>query len=292
MKVLGNLGVLVALVASVFVSNVFSQTEKLGPVTYTPVKGWKKTVKENIVTFSEIDSAAGRFCTITLYGQAPGAGSAGADFAREWNNLVMKPFAAPASPKTETEIIGDWTATGGGAAVDLNGIPAIAFLTVLSGNGKTVSILGLFNHESYLAKLVAFNTGIEIDKTHVASVPRPPRETAVQPTAMATMNVNALAKEFQDNEVRANQAWIGKRVRVSGIVNTISIVASGHIEMTFKTSITNYNMARCHFNKSQSAGVATLTAHTEGTVEGTVRGLGGGFDNSKTYFLLDDCIVP
>ena len=66
----------------------------------------------------------------------------------------------------------------------------------------------------------AFVTGIDIDKT-AAGVPAvgPARAPTV---STASMNVNALAKEFQDNEVRANQVWIGKRVRVNGTVNSIS----------------------------------------------------------------------
>lgn len=289
-----GLGLLTILLTYLCVSPTFAQSEKLGGVTFTPPKGWKKTAKENIVTYSQINETTGKYCVITLYGETPGTGSSKDDFTREWNNLVVKPLGAAANPETETELVEGWTAIAGGAAVDFQGIRSIAFLTVLSGGGKTVSILGLFNDESYLPNLVAFNSSIGIAQTSVAATPTstpdsPPRSAA---TTSAAMNVNALAKEFQDNEVRANQMWIGKRVRVNGIVNTIQIVADGSIQLTFKTSITNNNMARCHFNKSQSSGVATLTAHVEGTVEGTVRGLGGGFDNSKTFFLLEDCVVP
>lgn len=38
--------------------------------------------------------------------------------------------------------------------------------------------------------------------------------------------------------------------------------------------------------------VGAINAHEQATVEGTVRSLGGGFDNSKAYFLLEDCTVP
>lgn len=271
----------------------FCQTEGLGTVSYTPPKGWKKSPSENIVTFSELNEATGRFCTITLYGATPGTGNPQSDFAREWNNLVVKPFKGDADPKTETEAADGWTAIAGGAAVDFRGAKALALLTVFSRGGITVSVLGIFNDDAYSNQLTAFVTGMDMDKT-VAENPSHLREEPGPAPAASTaaMNVNALAKEFQDNEVRANQQWIGKRVRVYGIVNTIVIAGDGSVELTFKTSITNYNMARCHFNKSQSSGVATLTAHTEGTVEGTVRGLGGGFDNSKAYFLLEDCTVP
>ena len=142
----------------------FSQTEKLGPVRFSPPKGWTKTPKENIVSFSDINQANGKFCIITLYGATSGTGAAKTDFAREWNNLVIKPFAVASNPETETETMGGWVVTAGGTAVDVQGGKALAFLTVLSGEGRTVSVLGLFNDESYLPKLVAFTSSIDIDK--------------------------------------------------------------------------------------------------------------------------------
>jgi hypothetical protein len=272
---------------------VFTQTEKLGAVAYSPVKGWKKTAKENIVTFSEIDTAAGKFCTITLYGATPGTGKAESDFAREWNNLVVKPFGGGASPKTETEIIGDWTAIGGGAAVDFSGTPAIAFLTVLSREGSTVSILGVFNDESYLTKLVAFNSSIEIDKPAV-QIPAP-REAPLPPAASGaatTMNAGSLVREFEVNEIRAGQTYIGKVVRIYGTINSILVGKDGKIAITFKSTLGAYGNARCYFNPSQSSRVAALSAHTEATVQGTVRGWEGGYSGAKVFVFLDDCIVP
>lgn len=273
---------------------VFSQAEKLGAVSYTAPKGWARSAKENIVTFSEIDKAKGNFCFITLYGATPSAGNPQADFAREWNDLVVKPFGGEKAPKTEAVPDDGWTGVAGGGPIEFQGTKAFALLTVISGFGRTVSILGILNDDSFLPQLQAFVEGMDLDKPAATTAGPSPgsMQTAPASAASTVMNVNGLAKEFQDNEVRANQVWIGKRVRVNGVVNSISIVADGSIQLTFKTSITNNNMARCHFSKSQSASVASLTAHQEATVEGTVRGLGGGFDNSKTYFLLDDCTVP
>ena len=275
--------------------SAFAQTERLGTVSYTPVKGWKKTVKGNVVSFSELNETAGTFCIITLYGETRGTGNAQSDFKREWNNLAVKALGAEADPKTETEMADGWTMTAGGSAVEFQGTKAVAFLSVLSGQGTTVSILGVFNDESYLAKLVAFNSGIEMDKT-VAKVPviqdDEPSEPATTVTAAAAMHVAALVKEFENNEVRANQQWIGKRVRVYGTVNTIEIARNGNIEMTFKSSISTYNMGKAFFNKSQSSRVSALNSHEQATIECTVKGMGGGFDNSKAYLLLENCIVP
>lgn len=273
---------------------VFCQTEKLGIVQYTAPKGWNKTAKENVVAFSKINRATGIFCIITLYGTTPGTGNPQSDFKREWNNLVVKPLNAEANPKTETVAADGWTIIAGGAAVEIQGSKAAVLLTVMSGGKRTVSILGVFNDDSYTNQLAAFSSSIELPEA-VSETPAPrPEESLPQAPSpnIATMHAAALVKEFENNEIRANQVWVGKRVRIYGTVNTIESDRNGQIVLTFKSSVTTYKNARCFFNKSQSSRVAALSAHTEATVEGTVRGLGGGFDNSKAFLLLENCVVP
>lgn len=274
--------------------SVFSQTERLGLVQYTPPKGWTKNLKENVVTFSDINQASGQFCFITLYGATTSVGTPQQDFAKEWNNLVVKPWSAETNPKTETEKVDGWTAIAGGGAIDFQGNKSFAFLTVLSGFGKTVSVLGILNNDSYLVPLQAFVERMDIDKS-IANVQPPTterNERAPRSDSIVTMHAAALVRKFENNEIRANQTYIGKRVRITGTVNTIVINSAGQIVLTFKTSITTYNMARCYFPKSQSSRVGALNSHVEATVEGTVKGLGDGFDNSKAYLVLENCIVP
>lgn len=274
--------------------SVFSQTEKLGVVQYTAPKGWAKNQKENIVTFSEVNQASGRFCFITLYGATPSVGTPQADFAKEWNNLVVKPWSAEASPKTETQNVDGWTAIAGGSQIEFNGTKAFALLSVLSGFGKTISVLGILNDDSYMVPLQAFLEKMDVDKS-IANVQAPPPEPT-QPAQLSektlTMHAASLVKEFENNEIRANQTYTGKRVRITGTVNTIEINKAGQIVLTFKSSISTYGMARCYFPKSQSSRVGALNAHELATVEGTVKGLGDGFDNAKAYVVLENCIVP
>lgn len=183
-----------------------AQTEKLGAVQYTPVKGWKKTAKENVVTFSEVDQTGGKFCIITLYGVTAGTGKAESDFAREWSNLVVKPLGAEANPKTETEVADGWTMIAGGAPVDFQGSKAVAFLTVLSNAGRTVSILGMFNDESYLTKLVAFSSSLDIEKETVAVAPviSPPQKDSfgrlIIPMPARQLTLADLVGEWGEND--------------------------------------------------------------------------------------------
>jgi len=78
------------------------QAERLGIVQYTPPTGFNKTSKDNVVAFSTLNQATGRFCIITVYGATAG-GNPKNDFDSEWNNLVVKTLQPGANPQTETE---------------------------------------------------------------------------------------------------------------------------------------------------------------------------------------------
>lgn len=154
-----------------FVPNkAFGQTEKLGIISYTSPKGMTKTPKENVVGFSQYNQTTGEFCIITLYGAKVSSGNPTSDFTAEWNNLAVQTLKAEANPKTETQMEDGWTIIAGGSAIDSDGVKGVAFLTVISGFGKTVSVLSVFNAESSMSQISAFIGGLDLDKT-VAATP-------------------------------------------------------------------------------------------------------------------------
>lgn len=279
------------IVCLAFSHAVLAQKESLGAVKYTPPTGWTKTEKENVVTFSEVNQAAGTFCLITLYGAHSSTGSPHTDFTGAWNNLVVKPWGAAANPETATEKAEGWTVIGGGSQIDFQGNKALAFLNVVSGFGKVVSVLTILNAESYVPQMRAFMEGIDVDKS-VAQIESPAAPPTQPSSNAATMHAAALVKEFENNEIHALETYGGRRVRINGTVNSIEIDRSGRIVLTFKSSISTYKMARCYFPGSQSSRVGALKAHEPATVEGTVKGLGDGFDNTKAFLVLEDCVVP
>lgn len=166
------LGLSVALLACLSMpQTALCQTEKFGIVSYTPPAGWTKTAKEDRVAFSVLNQSTGGFCIITIFGATPSSGSPQNDFQSAWNALVVKPFQAEANPTTQTDSEDGWTAVIGGAGIDFQGNKALVSLTVYSGFGKSVSVLGVLNDQSYLPPLQAFVVGITLDKT---ASPAPP----------------------------------------------------------------------------------------------------------------------
>ncbi|CAN5457321.1 hypothetical protein BH10ACI3_BH10ACI3_28240 [soil metagenome] len=149
---------------------IYSQTEKLGIVKYTPPPVMTKTIKENVVLFSEFNQATGKYCLITVYGATPGTGNAKTDFVREWTNLVVKQMKTEdANPKTDTSAADGWTILAAGSSVESEVGKALAFLTVISGTGRTVSILAVFNDPAYVKQVDTFIGGIDLDKPAAAA---------------------------------------------------------------------------------------------------------------------------
>lgn len=143
---------------------LFCQAEKLGIVKYTSPKGMTKLPKENVVSFSELNQQTGKYCIITLYGATPGTGNAESDFKREWNNLVVKMMKVEANPTTDTSTADGWTILAGGSAVESEMGKSVAFLTVVSREVTTVSILAVFNDPAYVKQVDTFISAIAMDK--------------------------------------------------------------------------------------------------------------------------------
>ena len=193
---------------------VAGQVEKLGIVQYTPPKGMSKTVKENVVAFSELNQATGTYCIITLYGATPGTGNPKSDFTREWNNLVVKTMKAETSPKTETQAADGWTVTSGGSEVESDVGKAAGFLTVISGQEKTVSILAVFNDPAYVKQVDAFISGIDLDKTAgpaintASTVPAFVNGKLVIPLPSRQLTVSDLAGEWGEDAQRISTTYV------------------------------------------------------------------------------------
>ena len=106
---------------------------------------------------------------------------------------------------------------------------------------------------------------------------------------MTTVHAGKLVIDFEGNEVRANQVYVGKGVRISGTVNSIEILKDGRIALTFHSPAAGYAHTRCYFNKSQSSQLAEMRGGQEVIVEGTVRGFS---DSLKRYVEVENCVIP
>ncbi len=232
------IGLFVTLMFCLFIPQMgFCQTEKLGIVNYTPPQGWTKTPKENIVAFSHIKQT-GQFCIITLYGATNGTGNPNGDFTREWNNLVAGLMKPDENPKPDTQSAEGWTILSGGSPVVAETGKALAFLTVISGFGNTVSILAVFNDPAYVKQVDAFIGAIEMDKpaepakTSVASAPPAVDEDGnlIIPVPTRQLTISDLAGEWGEGDTRLATAYYSS--------NTGNYVGTDRVAFKTKHAIT------------------------------------------------------
>jgi len=127
------------------------------------------------------------------------------------------------------------------------------------------------------------------EATQASSTQASSAPTSPQNAPSANVNAGKLVIDFEGNEVRANQIYGGKRIRVNGTVNSIDLLKDGRITLTFHSPAAGYAHTRCFFNKSQSSRLAEIKGGQEVTIEGTVRGFG---DDLKRYVEMENCIVP
>ena len=82
-----------------FAAIAFAQKETFDMVTYTPPKGWKKKVTENIITHSIINKTNNSWCQVAIIRSTNSKGSIEKDFKSEWQEFIGKNYK-PTEPQT------------------------------------------------------------------------------------------------------------------------------------------------------------------------------------------------
>lgn len=159
-------------------SLVFAQSETYDLVTFTPPAGWKKESKETIITYSQINQQTGSWCMISVVKSTVSKGTINADFSSEWNELIVKPYQASASPENNevTEADG-WKIKAGGGKFTFNKADAIALLTTFSGYNRCASIISLTNSQEYLQTIQDFLSSVDLKKPTTTSSVEPKEKT-------------------------------------------------------------------------------------------------------------------
>lgn len=259
---------------------VFGQTEKLGIINYNPPKGWTKTPKGNIVSFSDYNQATNSFCIITLYGATPGSGNPTTDFTNDWNNLVVKNMKAEANPQTDEQKDGDWTAISGGGQVETGAGKALGFLTVISGFGEKISIIAVFNDPLYVKQVDDFIKSVVMDKIvspkNNTSSPQIVDGKLIIPMPTTQLTVADLAGEWGEGDFRITTAYVE---RSSG-----AYVGTDSLSFTNKWSLTgNGEWSNNYFEIRNGKKLSDIT---KGTFAINGRVFSMKREKSTSYFVI------
>jgi hypothetical protein len=161
------------LLLTAFMQQVIGQTGKFDIATYTTLKGWKKDSMQGVISFTITNPSTGGYCVIGLYAAKASIGTPEKDFAGEWNDLAVIPFAAEKNPKSEIQTTtSGWKALAATAPITYNGSAAYILLTTFSGFGKMTSVIATLNDKAYIASIDSFLENLRLDKNAtIASVP-------------------------------------------------------------------------------------------------------------------------
>ncbi len=146
-----------------FAGNVIAQTQKFDVMTYTPPKGWTAGQNGQAKTFTIVDKSAGKFCMMFLYPSVANHGTPSQDFKYVWKTIVQEPFNAGGNPEKETTEADGFTIIQDGELIEFEGNKALALLTTVSGKGKVISLLSIFNDAKYATDVQKFLGGMDID---------------------------------------------------------------------------------------------------------------------------------
>jgi len=206
-------------------SNCISQTETFDIITYTPPKGFKKDLRNGVITYSNVNASSGSFCVIAIYASTASTGDPQKDFRKDWNELVVVPFKGEPDPKTETQSTPDgWKAVVGASLVKMDGVDVYIILTVFSGFGKTFSIRTSLNEQSYTAQVDALIENMKLDKTAKLHADNSSNDRALSQT-------NGVKGQFRLMAYTAPAGW-SHQVFVDGIVfKPLDLPAGEHLAM-------------------------------------------------------------
>lgn len=206
---LKNIGLCIGIHCLTMLACAQSQ-ETFDLLTFTPPKGWKKEVKQNLITLTKVDNEKKRWCVIGIVKSTTSKGNIDADFESEWNELVVKQYQADSMQASAVEEADGWKIKAASGKFTYNQQSNAVILTTFSGYDRCVSILGTTNHASYLDTIVDFLGYIDIKKPEsVNPTKEQPAQLSGIQTAVSNNNYRFRTTNFDDGWVATEEAdWV------------------------------------------------------------------------------------
>ena len=152
------------------IEKTFAQKETFDLISYTPPKGWNKTVEENFVSFIKTDSKKNIWCRINVTKSTISKGTIEADFESEWEELIVRNYK-PTADRKENEILeaDGWTIKAGSSKFIFDNIESMAMLTTASGYDRCMSIVAVTNNKDYLKDVQELIASVDLVKPATSS---------------------------------------------------------------------------------------------------------------------------
>ncbi len=198
---------LLTLIFIILVSAAIAQSETFDLTSYTPPSkqdGWKKEVKDNLVSYTKTDNVKKTWCQIGIYRSTASKGSIEDDFDSEWQILAATPYQIKEVPKSggiqEAE---GWKIKVGSGTFSYNKSDAQAILSVISGNGRVVSIIAINNSKDYLSQIQSLLESVSLAKPKGNAV----SDNSTNPVITEPKNTTASQTGFAFSTTNFDDGW-------------------------------------------------------------------------------------
>lgn len=203
-----------------FTMLVSAQKKVFDIVTYTIPGGWSEQKTAGHVSHSRTDN--GNWAQITIYKSAVSAGTADADFDKDWNELVAANKVISSPQKTKPQSAEGWTVISGSGTWQYNGANVTSLLTVYSNEQVYISVIcnatAISYFKDYQTLLASFILNAANAQTNAAVKNGSDNNGAT--TASATNSITGL--------------WIVNEAETRGFVNGHLMYTGGYIRKEYK----------------------------------------------------------
>jgi hypothetical protein len=128
---------------------------------FTPPEGWQKETTPDRISYTSKSHAT--YCQLTLYKSTPGSGNSQQDFKDQWRDLVAKRFKPDGQPEqVQEQHASEWNINAGTASYAWEDVPGMVMLTTMSDANEVISLVFIFNDETYLTDIERFMESVEI----------------------------------------------------------------------------------------------------------------------------------
>lgn len=185
-----------------FSISLWSQQQTFDVFTFTAPKGWKKSAQENVLGSSTTDNSTKSWAQIGIVKSTISKGSIEADFASEWQGLIIKQYQAYGVSKeplaVDTQTLSGWKVRSGKGQFIFNQDTATIALNTFSNGERCASITVVSNRKGYGEAFGQFLNSLQLSAAKGAvQKDNPPPPVSSQPAATG----------FQFNTTNFDDGW-------------------------------------------------------------------------------------
>ena len=189
--------------------DAIAQQETFDLFTYTPPSGWKKEIKEGVVSYTYLNKKDKSWCQIGFFKSTASKGNLEDDFASEWDALVVKKYKATRPPQTSLEHSDGWNIKSGATNFIFNKDETAVILTTFSGYGVCLSIVAVTPYQRYFQNIEDLIATIELQTPSVDSTIITNEQSNVSNTNSTNNNYAFTITNFDDGWTSTEQPdWV------------------------------------------------------------------------------------